>query len=51
MKNNRLELLLKDYVEARVTYFFSSIKSLEEAGRWWHMPLISELGRQKQEDF
>jgi hypothetical protein len=42
----------------QVTIFFSwrmtfhiDYKSLIVAGRWWHTPLIPELGRQRQVDF
>jgi hypothetical protein len=27
------------------------LKNIENAGQWWHTPLIPELGRQRQGDF
>jgi hypothetical protein len=29
----------------------NSIKSINQAGEWWHTPLIPALGMQRQEDF
>jgi hypothetical protein len=28
-----------------------AMKMAKYAGQWWHMPLIPELGRQRQADF
>ena len=28
----------------------ATIEKIKEAGQWWHMPLIPEPGKQKQED-
>jgi hypothetical protein len=36
-------------VKYQILYF--EREELEQAGQWWHMPLIPALGRQRQVDF